>query len=133
MKVPEGRYEKVGAVERIRTFTVLLPPAPQAGASASSATTAKSLQHLIGCANVEETPLLDYSPPPAANATKTVETAPDSGNRDYCFLGDCTGDAGAGFCCAGAGALCVVAGFVVPGAAGAVAGAAGLLAGFDEL
>jgi hypothetical protein len=28
-------------VERIRTFTVLLPPAPQAGASASSATTAK--------------------------------------------------------------------------------------------
>jgi hypothetical protein len=35
---PEG---KNGAVERIRTFTVLLPPAPQAGASASSATTAK--------------------------------------------------------------------------------------------
>jgi hypothetical protein len=33
--------EKLGAVERIRTFTVLLPPAPQAGASASSATTAK--------------------------------------------------------------------------------------------
>ena len=32
-----------GAVERIRTFTVLLPPAPQAGASASSATTAKTL------------------------------------------------------------------------------------------
>ena len=27
-------------MERIRTFTVLLPPAPQAGASASSATTA---------------------------------------------------------------------------------------------
>jgi hypothetical protein len=36
--------KKVGAVERIRTFTVLLPPAPQAGASASSATTANSLQ-----------------------------------------------------------------------------------------
>ena len=35
--------EKLGAVERIRTFTVLLPPAPQAGASASSATTAKNL------------------------------------------------------------------------------------------
>jgi hypothetical protein len=34
-------------VERIRTFTVLLPPAPQAGASASSATTAKSLQVLL--------------------------------------------------------------------------------------
>ena len=29
-----------GAVERTRTSTVLLPPAPQAGASASSATTA---------------------------------------------------------------------------------------------
>jgi hypothetical protein len=32
--------EKNGAVEWIRTTTVLLPPAPQAGASASSATTA---------------------------------------------------------------------------------------------
>ena len=32
--------EKSGAVERTRTSTVLLPPAPQAGASASSATTA---------------------------------------------------------------------------------------------
>jgi hypothetical protein len=40
MKLPGEK--KVGAVERIRTFTVLLPPAPQAGASASSATTAKS-------------------------------------------------------------------------------------------
>jgi hypothetical protein len=30
-----------GAVEWIRTTTVLLPPAPQAGASASSATTAQ--------------------------------------------------------------------------------------------
>src|SRR6266436_3639693 len=30
-----------GAVERTRTSTVLLPPAPQAGASASSATTAQ--------------------------------------------------------------------------------------------
>jgi hypothetical protein len=36
-----GSLVKLGAVERIRTFTVLLPPAPQAGASASSATTAK--------------------------------------------------------------------------------------------
>src|SRR5215831_8564529 len=34
------KVERIGAVERIRTFTVLLPPAPQAGASASSATTA---------------------------------------------------------------------------------------------
>ncbi len=33
-----------GAVERTRTSTVLLPPAPQAGASASSATTARGLQ-----------------------------------------------------------------------------------------
>jgi hypothetical protein len=34
-------YQKEdGAVEWIRTTTVLLPPAPQAGASASSATTA---------------------------------------------------------------------------------------------
>jgi hypothetical protein len=32
--------EMGGAVEWIRTTTVLLPPAPQAGASASSATTA---------------------------------------------------------------------------------------------
>src|SRR6202521_6430636 len=32
---------KNGAVERTRTSTVLLPPAPQAGASASSATTAR--------------------------------------------------------------------------------------------
>ena len=40
----------VGAAERIRTSTVLLPPAPQAGASASSATTAKDLQASIrGC------------------------------------------------------------------------------------
>jgi hypothetical protein len=31
---------RFGAVEWIRTTTVLLPPAPQAGASASSATTA---------------------------------------------------------------------------------------------
>jgi hypothetical protein len=38
-----GKNEvEVGAVERTRTFTVLLPPAPQAGASANSATTAKS-------------------------------------------------------------------------------------------
>jgi hypothetical protein len=35
----------VGAVERIRTFTVLLPPAPQAGASASSATTARRCEN----------------------------------------------------------------------------------------
>src|ERR1700746_711534 len=41
MKLPE-RTKKVGAVERTRTFTVLLPPAPQAGASANSATTAKA-------------------------------------------------------------------------------------------
>src|ERR1700751_1855427 len=40
MKCPSE--PKVGAVERTRTFTVLLPPAPQAGASANSATTAKS-------------------------------------------------------------------------------------------
>ena len=36
------RWEVNGAVEWIRTTTVLLPPAPQAGASASSATTACS-------------------------------------------------------------------------------------------
>src|SRR5256885_17081976 len=33
-----------GAVERTRTSTVLLPPAPQAGASASSATTARECE-----------------------------------------------------------------------------------------
>jgi hypothetical protein len=53
--------------------------------------------------------------------------------KAYCFLGDCAGDAGAGFCCDGAGELCVVAGCVAAGAAGLLAGAAGLLAGFDEL
>ena len=37
-KNPHGK--NLGAVERTRTSTVLLPPAPQAGASASSATTA---------------------------------------------------------------------------------------------
>src|SRR5579859_1663000 len=37
---PSQSYQKNGAVERTRTSTVLLPPAPQAGASASSATTA---------------------------------------------------------------------------------------------
>jgi hypothetical protein len=35
----------IGAVERTRTSTVLLPPAPQAGASASSATTAQERRH----------------------------------------------------------------------------------------
>jgi hypothetical protein len=35
-----ARQKTNGAVEWIRTTTVLLPPAPQAGASASSATTA---------------------------------------------------------------------------------------------
>src|ERR1700690_1127540 len=38
----KGVKKKDGAVEWIRTTTVLLPPAPQAGASASSATTAPS-------------------------------------------------------------------------------------------
>ena len=37
---------KLGAVEWIRTTTVLLPPAPQAGASASSATTAQAAKRL---------------------------------------------------------------------------------------
>jgi hypothetical protein len=38
----------LGAVEWIRTTTVLLPPAPQAGASASSATTARvNVAHLF--------------------------------------------------------------------------------------
>src|ERR1700752_4984101 len=36
------REWNLGAVEWIRTTTVLLPPAPQAGASASSATTARA-------------------------------------------------------------------------------------------
>ena len=36
----------LGAVEWIRTTTVLLPPAPQAGASASSATTAQAANRL---------------------------------------------------------------------------------------
>ena len=36
-----GSPKRFGAVEWIRTTTVLLPPAPQAGASASSATTAQ--------------------------------------------------------------------------------------------
>src|ERR1700751_4325564 len=42
------RRSKLGAVEWIRTTTVLLPPAPQAGASASSATTAhRDVRHLF--------------------------------------------------------------------------------------
>src|ERR1700730_18277811 len=43
----QARTKKSGAAEWIRTTTVLLPPAPQAGASASSATTAKDLPLLI--------------------------------------------------------------------------------------
>jgi hypothetical protein len=39
-ELAKGIRIKDGAVEWIRTTTVLLPPAPQAGASASSATTA---------------------------------------------------------------------------------------------
>jgi glycerol-3-phosphate dehydrogenase len=42
---------KNGAVERTRTFTVLLPPAPQAGASANSATTALRLTFEAASAN----------------------------------------------------------------------------------
>ena len=43
-----------GAVEWIRTTTVLLPPAPQAGASASSATTAPFIYNdLRGIEDVE--------------------------------------------------------------------------------
>src|SRR5260370_36692509 len=38
-----------GGVERTRPSTVLLPPAPQAGASASSATTAQWKQHHSIC------------------------------------------------------------------------------------
>ena len=42
------RRSNLGAVEWIRTTTVLLPPAPQAGASASSATTAhRDVPHLF--------------------------------------------------------------------------------------
>jgi hypothetical protein len=37
----------LGAVEWIRTTTVLLPPAPQAGASASSATTAQAVKQSV--------------------------------------------------------------------------------------
>ena len=40
----------IGAAERIRTSTVLLPPAPQAGASASSATTARAILSRLGAA-----------------------------------------------------------------------------------
>src|SRR5271154_500991 len=37
----QTKIKEIGAAEWIRTTTVLLPPAPQAGASASSATTAQ--------------------------------------------------------------------------------------------
>ena len=39
--------ESNGAEERTRTFTVLLPPAPQAGASANSATSARRVVQLL--------------------------------------------------------------------------------------
>jgi hypothetical protein len=41
------RESNLGAVEWIRTTTVLLPPAPQAGASASSATTAQAVKQSV--------------------------------------------------------------------------------------
>jgi hypothetical protein len=46
-KVVGVKDETNGAVEWIRTTTVLLPPAPQAGASASSATTAFRFSEVI--------------------------------------------------------------------------------------
>src|SRR5579885_1380059 len=66
--LPERRMfsRDYGAAERTRTSTVLLPPAPQAGASASSATTASTTQysretrflHLAGRPRSETSPRL---------------------------------------------------------------------------
>src|SRR4029077_10689402 len=74
-----------GAVEWIRTTTVLLPPAPQAGASASSATTAnRMLRGILTEAAISEeadsepesAPALERGPDSAPGPG--LETAPES-------------------------------------------------------
>src|SRR6188768_1789316 len=51
--------ESNGAEERTRTFTVLLPPAPQAGASANSATSASGGRSEDPPYNVQGAPIRD--------------------------------------------------------------------------
>src|SRR5712692_10859011 len=113
-----------GAVERTRTSTVLLPPAPQAGASASSATTAF---HRLADYRGERSELRGSYPLRAENLNET-----------YGFLG-CSGAGGefaggcfAGGCVVGAGVLLGV-GCRAPGCGVSVFGAAGFTgAGFEN-
>src|SRR5271157_149242 len=69
-----------GAVEWIRTTTVLLPPAPQAGASASSATTALGESQIVAEASTSEEAPVAIAPEPARAATTMAQepAAPES-------------------------------------------------------
>src|SRR6266849_2166709 len=113
-----------GAVERTRTSTVLLPPAPQAGASASSATTAF---HRLADYRGERSELRGSYPLRAENLNET-----------YGFLG-CSGAGGefAGGCFAGGGVVgagvLLGVGCGAPGCGVSVFGAAGFTgAGFEN-
>src|SRR5260370_15044041 len=93
-----------GAVERTRTSTVLLPPAPQAGASASSATTAF---HRLADYRGERSELRGSHPLRAENLCETYGFFGCSGVgcefAGGCFAGGCV-DCG---CVVGAGVLVV--------------------------
>src|SRR6266581_5529009 len=97
-----------GAVERTRTSTVLLPPAPQAGASASSATTARGLQMHF---SLQSFSLQSWMLASSAEFTvdgphfKAGESCPPKGSATrerYGFFGcDGTGCEVGGACCEG--------------------------------
>ena len=95
-----GRWNKkegeLGAVERIRTFTVLLPPAPQAGASASSATTANLLCNLPYGLILRQTP-------PIARKLYGFGVWVAGACAGAVAFGAGVPGVVAGFCCAGAG------------------------------
>src|SRR6185503_8620073 len=68
--------ESNGAEERTRTFTVLLPPAPQAGASANSATSAWGpVDTLTACA-ARQRPNTDYKTKKGRRPTNEVRPYP---------------------------------------------------------
>src|SRR5712671_1254566 len=123
-----------GAVERTRTSTVLLPPAPQAGASASSATTAF---HRLADYRGERSELRGSRPLRSENLNQTYGFLGCSGAgcefAGGCFAGGCV-DCG---CVVGAGVLlgvdCGAPGCGVPGCGVNVFGAAGFTgAGFEN-
>src|SRR6266850_4079008 len=123
-----------GAVERTRTSTVLLPPAPQAGASASSATTAF---HRLANYRGERSELRGSHPLRAENLNQTYGFLGDSGAgcefAGGCFAGgcvDCGGVVGAGVLL---GVDCGAPGCGVPGCGVSIFGAAGFTgAGFEN-